>query len=105
MDIRVKDRIEEIADDVATHLQSRQVTLDQEILDLEKRAAKLHAERDAIRLAPDRAANIQFSINGHFQCPWCWIERGSHTNLRAIGAADDGRDRFKCPKCENILTV
>lgn len=71
MDIRVKDAIDDQADEIVSQLQARQTSVEAEILKLEQQLSKLQAESDAIRLAPDRAANMDVFIGGHYQCPWC----------------------------------
>jgi hypothetical protein len=104
IDIRVTDKIEKIASDIASNFKSGQTRVDQQILDLENRLAKLHAERDDVSLAPDRAANMEVSIDNQYQCPWCWVMIGIHSNMRPV-PSDSVHDVFRCQKCRNELRV
>jgi hypothetical protein len=104
IDIRVTDKIEKIASDIASNFKSGQTRIDQQILDLETRLAKLHAERNDVSLAPDRAANMEVSIDNQYQCPWCWVMIGIHANMRPV-PSDSAHDVFRCQKCRNELRV
>jgi hypothetical protein len=104
MDIRVKDKIEDIADDIASALQNSQAALEQQILDLEKRLAELHAERNLARSAANRAANMEVFVNNHYECPRCWVMRGEHAKLRPV-PSETGDDIFRCQKCREELRV
>jgi DNA-directed RNA polymerase subunit M/transcription elongation factor TFIIS len=105
MDGRVKDQIEDVADEIASSLQARYTALGKEIAALEERAAELKAQADTLRHAPDRAAKMEVFVGGNYQCPWCWVEHGIHANLKPI-ASDDPRDNlFRCQRCRNTLRV
>lgn len=104
MDPRIEDHIQAVADEIATRFKSGEGRLDEEIFGLQERAAQLRAQRDAIRLMPNRAANMKVSIEGHYQCPWCWVREGVHANLRPT-ASDERDDLFQCEKCKRTLRV
>jgi hypothetical protein len=99
----IERELARIAQALATSLEGRQARLEQEIIDLQKETAKKQAALDAARIAPKRLTDFRVTLGRDFQCPYCWVEHGVRSSLRAVGHPSGGNadiDYFRCNACE-----
>jgi len=91
---RVSQLAQERADQtrwMADHYEEQLRRLKMEELDIE-------AKRRAASLSSKRFANFEPEIDGHLQCPHCWIDKEARSRLNPVpGTA--GEDIFRCDEC------
>lgn len=100
----IRDRIRQAAQEIAARIRERLSDIERRLEGAKEQVAKLRAERDAARLAPQRLSDFPIESGGNYHCPRCWIERGSLSSLRLI-PSDTRDDRFRCAVCEYELLV
>ncbi len=62
---------------------------------LQARQAEVQTSLDAANLSRKRCAKFQAEVNGHFQCPRCWINKARRSRLDPVpGTA--GEEIFGC---------
>src|SRR5262249_39085392 len=92
----VRDRFKE-KEENKTHSFHFRPPIDRKMLELHLKQAERHVavgqghvsqQRDRIaqaaNLSSERFANFQAEIDGHLQCPHCWIEQGTRSRLNPI---------------------
>jgi hypothetical protein len=71
----------------------------EQLRQLQARQAELQTSLDAANLSRKRFARFQAQVNGHFQCPRCWISKATRSRLDPVpGTA--GEDIFRCNECD-----
>jgi DNA-directed RNA polymerase subunit RPC12/RpoP len=100
----IRDRIRQAAQEIVARIQERLSDIERRLAEAKEQAAKLQAERDAARLAPQRLSDFPIESGGNYLCPRCWIERGGLSSLRRI-PSDTRDDLFRCPVCEYELLI
>jgi flagellar motility protein MotE (MotC chaperone) len=65
---------------------------------LEARQAEIQTSLHAANRSRKRRAKFKAEVNGHFQCPRCWINKATRSRLDPVpGTA--GEDIFRCNEC------
>jgi len=71
----------------------------EQLRQLQARQAELQTSLDAANRSRKRFARFQAQVNGHFQCPRCWINKATRSRLDPVpGTA--GEDIFRCNECD-----
>ena len=83
---------------VAREFQNRLPAIEAELAQIEARRATLTAERDTIRLLPERTYNFLPEMSGDLQCPRCWIANEARSALLPIPGGGS-RDILHCRIC------
>ena len=100
----IHDRIRQAAQEIAARVQGRLSDIEGRLAEAKEQVAKIQAERDAARLAPQRLSDFPIQSGDSFLCPRCWVEGGGQSPLRHIpGKTRD--DLFRCPVCEYELLI
>ena len=100
----IRDRIRQAAQEIAARIQERLSDIERRLAEAKEKVAKIEAERDAARLAPQRLSDFPIQSAGNYLCPHCWVEEGGLSPLRHIPS--DTRDvLYRCPVCEYELLV
>jgi DNA-directed RNA polymerase subunit RPC12/RpoP len=71
-------------------------------LSIHKMRDELRALEDKLRLAEsaiERGRRFKARRDDSVQCPHCWVERGVHAALYAIGDGSPTVDRYRCSDC------
>ena len=76
---------------MADHYEAQLRRLKMEEMDLE-------AKCRAANLSRKRSANFEAEIDGHLQCPHCWIDKETRSRLNPIPGTAGG-DMFRCDEC------
>jgi hypothetical protein len=100
----IHDRIRQAAQEIAARIQERLSDTERRLAEAKEQVVKLQAERDAVRLAPQRLSDFSIQSGGNHLCPRCWVEEGGLSPLRHIPS--DTRDNlYRCPECEYELQI
>jgi DNA-directed RNA polymerase subunit M/transcription elongation factor TFIIS len=93
------DKLYETAVRLAKYAQSSAAALEEELLQLEMRKREVEAQLDAANLAHQRLADF-FPIRGaDFQCPRCWIDHGTVSNLQMTAKNTSSTENYRCGTC------
>ena len=87
--MKVSDYLNQLADEMVTGLQSRQSTLENEILQLEKQVLDKKSDLQTSRMASKRRMQFSPKLRGKDQCPECFIIYGAAADLRMTGIANE----------------
>ena len=91
-------RVSQLARDRADQARWMADRYEEQFRRLKMEEIDLETKRQAANLSSERFANFQAEIDGHLQCPHCWIEQGTRSRLNPIpGTA--GEDMFRCDEC------
>ncbi len=70
----------------------------EQLRQLEARQAEIQTSLHAAKLSRKRFAKFQAEVNGHFQCPRCWINEATRSRLDPVPGTS-GEDIFRCNEC------
>jgi len=92
------ERLSQLAHQLADEARARAGYYKEQLRQLRARQAEIRTTLDAANLSRKRCAKFQAEINGHFQCPRCWINKATRSRLDPVpGTA--GEDIFRCNEC------
>ncbi len=97
--METKNKITKEAESLVKTLNEYALTLKPELGDIEKRKSEIESILDSANLAQDRLLNFNPTINGDFQCPFCWIHNGKQTPIVPYSSDSDNIDIFRCRTC------
>jgi hypothetical protein len=100
----IRDRIRQAAQEIAARIKGRLSDIERRLTEAKEQVAKLQAERDAARLAPQRLSDFPIQSGGNNLCPRCWIEAGGLSPLRHM-PSDTRDDLYRCSVCEYELLI
>jgi hypothetical protein len=86
----------ETAGRLAKYAQSSAAALEEERLQIEMRKREVEAQLDAANFAHKRLANFVPIRGGDFQCPRCWIDHGTASNLQTTAKNRSSTENFRC---------
>lgn len=89
----------DLARDIAGISAAQTEHLQIELLELQKKEAEIRRQLEMAKTAGQRLVNFQPVINGHIQCPDCWVSRAQQVAMRPGPADADNRDTFACRVC------
>jgi hypothetical protein len=100
-------QIRKVATQIASDAEARASTLKREISDLEAQIVEVETKivavetkLDAANLAYERLTRFQPEIGGRLQCPRCWIDHETRSEMIAFRAETPSKyDAFRCHKC------
>jgi hypothetical protein len=100
------DYVVSLAREIADASQNKAERLKSQLHELQKQEAKIQRELELAQSAAQRLVNFDPSINGHIQCPDCWMNRAQHVSMRNVPAEPgDHRDIFECRVCHFELAL
>jgi hypothetical protein len=92
------ERLSQLAHQLADEARVRAGYYKEQLRQLQARQAEVQTSLDAANLSRKRCAKFQAEVNGHFQCPRCWINKARRSRLDpAPGTA--GEEIFRCDEC------
>ena len=97
-------QLKQYAAQIAEAVQSREAHLERGILDLETKLAQARSARDAAGSAAQRLADFEVQFRGNYQCPSCWIENKTRSNLSPV-PSNTQDDLFRCRTCRNEFVI
>ena len=100
----IHNHIRQAAQEIAARIQGRLSDIEPRLAEAKEQVAKIQAERDAARLAPQRLSDFPIQSGDNYLCPRCWVEEGGLSPLRHI-PGDTRDDLFRCPMCEYELLI
>jgi hypothetical protein len=93
------ERLKQVAAQEAYSIELSALEAQEERLRLQTRLAFLEAQLQEANLAPGRLVSFQPKIDGHLQCPRCWIAQKTRSVLAPSRSADRQRDLLRCEIC------
>ena len=100
----IRDHIGMAAREIAARTKERLSHIERRLAEAKEQVAKIEAEHDAARLAPQRLSDFPVESGGNYLCPRCGVEKGGLSPLRHIPS--DARDEIlRCPVCEYELLI
>jgi len=93
------DQLYETAVRLAKYAQNSASALEEERLQIEMRKREVEAQLDAANLAHKRLANFLPIRGSDFQCPRCWIDHGTASNLQMTAKNKSSTENFRCGMC------
>jgi hypothetical protein len=91
-------RVSELARERADQARWRADRYEAQLCRLKSEQAELEAKLRAVNLSSTRLTNFEPEIEGHLQCPHCWIDNETRSRLNPMpGTA--GEDMFRCDEC------
>jgi hypothetical protein len=93
------ERLSQLAHQLAEDARVRAGYYKEQLRQLQARQAKIQTSLDAANLSRKRFARFQAEVNGHFQCPRCWINKATRSRLDPV-AGTAGEDIFRCNECD-----
>jgi hypothetical protein len=94
----IEDILIEEAKYQAERMQSTRPALEAELLEIEKRKAKIEADLNALNLAHKRLLNYRPRIGPNLHCPRCGVQKEIGSSLRAIPTSGKD-DILRCNTC------
>jgi len=70
----------------------------EQLRQLQARQAEIQTTLDAANRSRKRFAKFQAEVNGHFQCPRCWINEATRSRLDPVPGTS-GEEIFRCVEC------
>jgi DNA-directed RNA polymerase subunit RPC12/RpoP len=102
--VSIRDHISQAAQDMAARTKERLSHIERRLAEAKEQVAKIEAEHEAARLAPQRLSDFPIESGGNYLCPRCGVEKGGLSPLRHI--PNDARDELlRCPVCEYELLI
>jgi hypothetical protein len=86
----------ETAGRLAKYAKSSAAALEEECLQIERRKREVEAQLDAANFAHKRLANFVPIRGADFQCPRCWIDHGTTSNLQTTAKNRSSTENFRC---------
>jgi hypothetical protein len=86
----------ETAGRLAKYAQSSAAALEEERLQIEMRKREVEAQLDAANFAHKRLANFVPIRGADFQCPRCWIDHRTASNLQTTAKNRSSTENFRC---------
>jgi hypothetical protein len=86
----------ETAGRLAKYAKSSAAALEEECLQIERRKREVEAQLDAANFAHRRLANFVPIRGADFQCPRCWIDHGTTSNLQTTAKNRSSTENFRC---------
>ena len=100
----IRDHISQAAQEMAARTKERLSHIERRLAEAKEQVAKIEAEHEAARLAPQRLSDFPIESGGNYLCPRCGVEKGGLSPLRHI--PNDARDELlRCPVCEYELLI
>jgi rubrerythrin len=99
----IRDHISQAAQEMAARTEERLAHIERRLAEAKEQVAKIEAEHEAARLAPQRLSDFPIESGGNYLCPRCGVEKGGLSPLRHI--PNDARDELRCPVCEYELLI
>ena len=100
----IRDHISQAAQEMAAHTKERLSHIERRLVEAKEQVAKIEAEHEAARLAPQRLSDFPIESGGNYLCPRRGVEKGCLSPLRHI--PNDARDDLlRCPVCEYELLI
>jgi len=99
------DQLRQMAQEAAQNTYTKQTNLEQEITELENKISQKKAAMNLARNSLKRLPNFQVEFGGNYQCPYCWIESGRQSSLRAIGGGTKKENFFRCTSCDTLISI
>jgi hypothetical protein len=65
---------------------------------LQARQTEIQTSLGAANLSRKRFAKFKAQVNGHLQCPRCWIDKAMRSPLDPVPGTS-GEDIFRCDEC------
>jgi hypothetical protein len=91
-------RVSQLAREHADQARWRADHYEAELHRLKREQTEVEAKLRAVNLSSTRLANFEPEIEGHLQCPHCWIDNKMQSRLNPMpGTA--GEDMFRCDEC------
>jgi hypothetical protein len=91
-------QLSQLAHQLAEDARERASYYKEQLRQLQARQAEIQTSLDAANLSRRCFAKFQAEVNGHFQCPRCWINKATRSRLDPVpGTA--GEDIFRCNEC------
>jgi ribosomal protein L37AE/L43A len=91
-------RLSQFAHQLAEEARVRADYYKEQLRLLQARRADIETSLNASKLSQKRFAKFQAAVNGHFQCPRCWIEKATRSRLDSLPGTV-GEDIFRCDEC------
>jgi hypothetical protein len=96
--MEIAEKLQLLAGDRAELARRRESELEWQLNQLEFQKTRLIAQINSARRVSDRLGTYETTIDGNYQCPKCWIDRGEKAVLKPISSASD-IDLFRCSQC------
>jgi hypothetical protein len=100
-----KNQVAQLAFQIATDILQTAKQLEPEFLQLEQRKLEIQAQFDSANLCFERLNSFRPEIEGHLQCPGCWIRSERQTNLTPLSSQPEAEQLFRCDLCELDYSV
>jgi hypothetical protein len=95
------DQIKHRAKGIAAQLEQRCSALEQEKLAIEARVREIQTICNTARMARKRIADFTVKRGSYYQCPRCWIENKTLSNLSGVIRDGGDHDFFVCDVCND----
>jgi hypothetical protein len=93
-------RIRKIASQMASDADNRAMGLKRQLAELEVQIVQVETQLNAANLAYERLTRFEPELSGSLQCPGCWIDHETRSDMGAIPAANPSKDdAFRCHRC------
>lgn len=91
-------RLSQFAHQLAEEARVRADYYKEQLRLLQARQADIETSLNASKLSRKRFVRFRAKVNGHFQCPRCWIEKATRSRLDPVpGTAGEGI--LRCDEC------
>jgi hypothetical protein len=91
-------RLSQLAHRFADEARVRAGYYKEQLRELQARQAEIQTSLAAANRSRKRFGKFQAKVNGHFQCPRCWINKATRSRLDPVpGTAGEGI--FRCNEC------
>jgi DNA-directed RNA polymerase subunit M/transcription elongation factor TFIIS len=93
------DQLYETAVRLAQYAQSNATALQQELVLIETRKRELEEQLETVSRVHERLLRFVAIRGTDFQCPRCWIDHETRSNLQPTGKGTSNTDYFRCGTC------
>jgi len=86
----IRDHISQAAQEMAARTKERLSHIERRLVEAKEQVAKIEAEHEAARLAPQRLSDFPIESGGNYLCPRCGVEKavcrrsGTFRTMRAM---------------------
>ena len=93
-------RIRKVASQMASEADNRATALKRQLAELEVQIVQVETQLNAANLAYERLTRFEPELAGSLQCPRCWIDHETRSDMGAIRAANPSKDdACQCHRC------
>jgi hypothetical protein len=101
---RTRATLVNLANDIAIERESRMLTIQKELLDIEAKKTEKEFALHTTGLTLKRASDYRLILGSDLFCPRCWIDNEAR-NLMSPKASETNDDIWECSHCGQSVIV